>query len=162
MKRTENSIEAQLETIAPNVESDSDEESIPEQLEMQEHTIVDDLRKVVYFLFGTNAFEVMEKEFFDFVFPSFRAIMMRWILKKHRAEEISDKQRRDLEVIASELQHIPAEDISISFESDYSIVNNIKGRWENFTGEIWDWRPLRPYKRPLASGEVRLQWKCVR
>lgn len=165
---TDDSREAQVVTEVPNGISDADEESdagdesLPEELEVRRETILDDLQKAGGTLFETHAFEVMENGLHDFVFPTLRTIMTSWILKKHHAQKISSKRRRDLEVIVSELQHIPTEEIFVTFDDDNSIINKAKGSWERFTGEIWDWRPLRPYMRPLASGEARLQWKCVR
>jgi hypothetical protein len=102
-----------------------------------------------------------KQEFLDTVFPSLRTILLNWISKKRRTGKLSKVQLRYLEVVTSELQHISPDRISLSFEEDFSIVNRIKGMWETFTAETWDWWPLRPYMRPLTKGEARLHWKCV-
>ena len=143
------------------VESDLEEDLSPDELDVPEQTMVDDLQKVEKFLFKTNAFQVMERELFDFVFPSFRFEMMRWISKERLSGKLSHKQLRDLEVIVSELQHIAPDQISLSLQNTPSLTNNIKGKWEEFTGETWDWGLLEPYVRPLVKGEARLHWICV-
>jgi hypothetical protein len=145
-------------------ESDSDEDSSLDGLdgqEAQDQVMGDTLQIVEDFLFRTNAFPIMEREFFDFVFPSFRSIMMRWISKERGSGTFTQKQLQNLEVIVSELQHITPDQISLSLQDTPSATNKVKGRWERFTGETWDWWPLAPYMRPLARGEARLHWKCV-
>ncbi|KAJ5876151.1 uncharacterized protein N7529_001735 [Penicillium soppii] len=145
-------------------ESDSDEYSSLDGLdeqEAQDQTIGDNFHIVEEFLFRTTAFPTMEREFFDFVFPSFRSIMMRWISKQRGSGAFTQKQLQNLEAIVSELQHITPDRISFSLQDTSSAVNKIKGRWERFTGETWDWWPLAPYMRPLARGEARLHWNCV-
>ncbi|KAJ5099824.1 hypothetical protein N7532_006825 [Penicillium argentinense] len=140
-------------------DSDSDADSIPEGFEGQ--TIMDDLEKTEYLLFKSNAFLIMEREFHDFVFPSLRSELGKWIAKKRRAVAFTAKQLRDIETVVSELQHIAPDQIFLNKEEDTSIINKIKGKWETFTAETWDWWPLRPYMRPLANGESRLYWRCV-
>jgi tetratricopeptide (TPR) repeat protein len=145
-------------------ESDSDEDSSLDGLdeqEAQDQTMGDNLQIVEDFLFRTNAFPIMEREFFDFVFPSFRSIMMRWISKERGSGNFTQKQLVNLEAIVSELQHVTPDQISLNLQDEPSTINNIKGRWERFTGETWDWWPLVPYMRPLTRGEARLHWKCV-
>ncbi|KAJ5159796.1 uncharacterized protein N7482_006800 [Penicillium canariense] len=99
----------------------------PDELDLPEQTIVHDLERVGEFLFKTNAFQVIEREFFDFVFPSFRSIMMRWIPKERQSGSFTHKQLRELEVIVSELQHIATDQISLSLHDTASVINNIKG-----------------------------------
>lgn len=132
-----------------------------EESEKREPTLLDGLQRGWDFLFKTNAFEILKSELFDYVYPSFRSILMKWISKKRRHKSLTEKQLRDLEVLVSELQHIPPSDISIILEKTWTMINNIKGKWENFTAETWDWWPLEPYKRPLLNGESRLEWRCV-
>lgn len=145
-------------------ESDSDEDLSLDGMdgqEAQDQMMGDNLQIVEEFLFRTNAFPIMEREFFDFVSPSFRSIMMRWITKERGSGNFTQKQLQNLEAIVSELQHITPDQISLNLQDTPSTINNIKGRWEKFTGETWDWWPLAPYMRPLTRGEVRLRWKCV-
>ena len=143
--------------------SESDEQYYMnlEGSEKREPTLLDGLQRGWDFLFKTNAFEILKSELFDYVYPSFRSILMKWISKKRRHKSFTEKQLRDLEVLVSELQHIPPSDISIILEKTWTMINNIKGKWENFTAETWDWWPLEPYKRPLLNGESRLEWRCV-
>ncbi|KAJ5995716.1 kinesin [Penicillium waksmanii] len=142
-------------------DSDSEADSIPDAPEIAEQTLVDDLQRIEHLIFHSNAFQIMEREFHDFVFPSMRSILFKWILKKRRSGEFTSTQLHNLEVIVSELQHVGPDKIALSFDEDYSILNTIKGKWEAFTAERWDWWPLRPYMRALANDEARLHWQCV-
>lgn len=104
----------------------------------------------------------MEAQFHEFVFPSFSSIMMDWISREKKSNPPAKEESvRALEILVSELQHIPPSDISCSLQEDPSMLNKLKGRWEDITGEPWNWWPLRPYMRPLSPGQTRLEWKCV-
>lgn len=141
--------------------SDFDSSTNPSSDAFEGQTIVNELQGLEDILFKTNAFHIMEREFQDFVFPSLRSILCKWIVKKRRTGGLTRNQLRDLEVVISELQHVPPEKISMSLDEDSSVINCIKGKWETFTAETWDWWPLRPYMRPLGKGEIRLHWECV-
>ncbi|KAJ5273156.1 P-loop containing nucleoside triphosphate hydrolase protein [Penicillium angulare] len=142
-------------------DSDSEADSIPDAPEIAERTLVDDLQRIEHLIFQSNAFQMMEREFHDFVFPSMRSILFKWILEKRRNGEFMSTQLLNLEVVVSELQHVPPDKIALSFDEDTSILNTIKGLWEAFTAERWDWWPLRPYMRALGNDEARLHWQCV-
>lgn len=86
---------------------------------------------------------------------------MRWVSKQRKCGNFTIEQLQKIEAIISELQHISPDQISIRLQENFSVLNHIKGRWERFTGEAWDWWPLSPYMGPLAAGETRLHWKCV-
>lgn len=149
------------EQVVSDSDSDSDANSIQDALETQQPTTVNDLQSIESIIFKTNAFEIMQTEFFDFLFPSLRSILMKWISKQRRAGALTSKQLRDLEMIVSELQHVAHHQISFTLHDSGSIINSIKGKWEGFTLETWDWWPLSPYMRPLANEEARMQWRCV-
>ncbi|KAJ5904192.1 hypothetical protein N7504_006575 [Penicillium tannophilum] len=140
---------------------DADSDLSADELEVQPEIRIDEIERIEAFLFQTNAFQVMERSLFDFVYPSLRSILMKWISKKRRLKELTPKQLRNLEVAVSELQHIAPGRISVSLHDTPSVMNNIKGKWESFTAETWYWGPFKPYMRPLATGEARLHWRCV-
>jgi tetratricopeptide (TPR) repeat protein len=142
-------------------DSDSESHSSIEDLDLNGHAIVNELQQIGDLLFNSDAFQLMEVKFFGLVNPSFGCILMEWISEQRRAQQYSTNQIRSLEIVAGELQHIVPDQISISSSDTKSIVNNFKGRFEDLTGKVWDWWPLRPYMRGLAEGEVRLQWRCV-
>ncbi|KAF2189112.1 hypothetical protein K469DRAFT_702842, partial [Zopfia rhizophila CBS 207.26] len=146
--------------VREQAESDSDDESSMEDADLQGDAIVNELQQVEAFLFTSNAFHNLERRLFEFVHPSLRSILMGWISKQRRAGNLSIKQLRDLEMLVSELQHIPPDQISIDLRDTGSAINYLKGKVEDFTGETWDWWPLKPRMRALSDGEVRLRWTC--
>jgi hypothetical protein len=92
---------------------------------------------------------------------------MGWISKQRRDRQrhdkhFSNKQLRDLEVLISELQHVVPDQIVTDVNGTMTAANYLKGIVEDFTGETWDWWPLKPRMRALTKGEVRLWWDCVR
>ena len=133
-----------------------------EDLDLQGQEIMDELQKVENFFFQSNAFQIMERRFFDFVYPSLRSILMNWISYQRRIEIFTKEQLRDLELIVSELQHISSDQITLSLSDKRSFINSFKGKLEELTGETWDWWPLKPYMRTLAKDNARLHWECVR
>ena len=151
-----------LTANAEPVGSDSDDHLSLEDLDLQGQEIVDELQKVENFFFQSNAFQIMERRFFDFVYPSLRSILMNWISHQRRIEIFTKEQLRDLELIVSELQHISSDQITLSLSDKRSFINSFKGKLEELTGETWDWWPLKPYMRTLAKDNARLHWECVR
>ena len=103
-----------LTANAEPVGSDSDDHLSLEDLDLQGQEIVDELQKVENFFFQSNAFQIMERRFFDFVYPSLRSILMNWISYQRRIEIFTKEQLRDLELIVSELQHISSDQITLS------------------------------------------------
>ena len=151
-----------LTANAEPVGSDSDDHLSLEDLDLQGQEIVDELQKVENFFFQSNAFQIMERRFFDFVYPSLRSILMNWISYQRRIEIFTKEQLRDLELIVSELQHISSDQITLSLSDKRSLINSFKGKLEELTGETWDWWPLKPHMRTLAKDNARLHWECVR
>ena len=151
-----------LTANAEPVGSDSDDHLSLEDLDLQGQEIVDELQKVENFFFQSNAFQIMERRFFDFVYPSLRSILMNWISYQRRIEIFTKEQLRDLELIVSELQHISSDQITLSLSDKRSFINSFKGKLEELTGETWDWWPLKPHMRTLAKDNARLHWECVR
>ena len=39
--------------------------------------------------------------------------------------------------------------------------DRIKGLFEAYSGQEWNWWPCGPRAKPLASGKVRIRWQCV-
>ena len=103
----------------------------------------------------------METQLFDFIYPSFRSILMNWISNERRTKHSTPRKLRDLGIVISELQHCAPDQISISSSDARSMTNILKGKLEDLTGQVWDWWPLEPYMRGLAKDEVRLHWRCV-
>ncbi|KAJ5765679.1 kinesin [Penicillium odoratum] len=93
------------------VESESESGMSEDEFEVQEATILDDIQRLEDFLFTSNAFQVMERKFFDFVYPSLRSKLMKWITKERRLKRFTPELLRDLEVVVSELQHIAVDQI---------------------------------------------------
>ena len=151
-----------LTANAEPVGSDSDDHLSLEDLDLQGQEIMDELQKVENFFFQSNAFQIMERRFFDFVYPSLRSILMNWISYQRRIEIFTKEQLRDLELIVSELQHISSDQITLSLSDKRSLINSFKGKLEELTGETWDWWPLKPHMRTLAKDNARLHWECVR
>lgn len=52
---------------------------------------------------------------------------------------------------------------SISFVPNYnpSLSDRWKAYMESTTGGPWNWWPLRPTRPTLATGDIRVNWKCV-
>ena len=151
-----------LTANAEPVGSDSDDHLSLEDLDLQGQEIMDELQKVENFFFQSNAFQIMERRFFDFVYPSLRSILMNWISYQRRIEIFTKEQLRDLELIVSELQHISSDQITLSLSDKRSLINSFKGKLEELTGETWDWWPLKPHMRTLAKDNARLHCECVR
>lgn len=151
-----------LTANAEPVGSDSDDHLSLEDLDLQGQEIMDELQKVENFFFQSNAFQIMERRFFDFVYSSLRSILMNWISYQRRIEIFTKEQLRDLELIVSELQHISSDQITLSLSDKRSFINSFKGKLEELTGETWDWWPLKPHMRTLAKDNARLHWECVR
>ncbi|KAJ6094202.1 hypothetical protein N7467_003047 [Penicillium canescens] len=142
--------------------SDSDENSsASEDSDLNGKEIVNDIQQFEDFLFKSNAFGLMETQLFDFIYPSFRSILMNWISNERRTQHSTPRKLRDLGIVISELQHIALDQISISSSDARSMTNVLKGKLEDFTGQVWDWWPLEPYMRGLARDEVRLHWRCT-
>ncbi|KAJ5538671.1 hypothetical protein N7494_008150 [Penicillium frequentans] len=141
--------------------SDSDKSSSSDYLDLNEQAIVDALQNIEGFLFKSNAFQRMEMQLFDFVYPSFRSILMDWTSNQRRTQRFTQKQIRGLELVISELQHIAPDQVFIKFSNAKAMTNELKGKFENITGQVWDWWPLQPYMRALAKDEARLYWNCV-
>ncbi|KAL7911036.1 hypothetical protein GGI35DRAFT_332667 [Trichoderma velutinum] len=59
------------------------------------------------------------------------------------------------------LQSIPKENVWLSQEQDFSILNRFKTLVENATKVRWNWWPLSQRKRMLNPGESRLFWRCT-
>jgi hypothetical protein len=51
--------------------------------------------------------------------------------------------------------------VSTSYGSNTSFANLAKGFIEEWSGEEWNWSPLRPYYQPLNEDEAFLHWYCV-
>ena len=151
-----------LTANAEPVGSDSDDHLSLEDLDLQGQEIMDELQKVENFFFQSNAFQIMERRFFDFVYPSLRSILMNWISYQRRIEIFTKEQLQDLELIVSELQHISSDQITLSLSDKRSFINSFKGKLEELTGETWDWWPLKPHMRILAKDNARLHCECVR
>jgi tetratricopeptide (TPR) repeat protein len=59
------------------------------------------------------------------------------------------------------IQTAPRGSLSLSDQHNNSISNQIKAFVEDFTMLEWNWWPLEPRMRGLASYETRLFWHCV-
>lgn len=63
----------------------------------------------------------------------------------------------------------PPREIWVSPRSEFRFLKNydaswsdrLKGLFEGYSGEEWNWWPLDARGNSLASGKVRIEWRCV-
>ncbi len=72
----------------------------------------------------------------------------------HQEDELGQELPHGLAMIAKDNIHFLTHD-------PLSIGDKIKRLFEAYSGEEWDWWPLRPPRKPLGWQQVRLQWTCV-
>ncbi|KAJ9657631.1 hypothetical protein H2198_004159 [Neophaeococcomyces mojaviensis] len=59
------------------------------------------------------------------------------------------------------LRYLVDEDIHHITEEVLELTDKVKLELERFTGKPWDWSPLKPPKKPIATGKIRLEWNAV-
>lgn len=79
----------------------------------------------------------------------------------HRLGKRYCERGLDLRPLLVDLLCTSPSHISTSYESNRTFANLAKGFIEEWSGEEWDWSPLRPYHRSLVEGEALLHWFCV-
>jgi hypothetical protein len=145
------------------IDSDDDDVSSVDSADAQDDATaaLAVLEQVENSWFTSEAFDRFKISLYGVVHPTFRTVMMDWIKKQRRNTNSSGQKLQELEVLVSELQHIPPTEITVSEVDPSSITNYLKCTVEEVMGESWDWWPLEQPTRNLSDDEVRLHWTCV-
>ncbi len=109
------------------------------------------LDRVIEFVKSSDALERLRGSFKSFVEGSLNT----W-------EGLNHLWKNELgQVLPRGLRLTAKENIYFLTHDPLTIQDRVKRRFEAYSGEEWDWWPFRPARRPLTSGNVRLQWTCV-
>lgn len=144
--------------------SDSDDSSSEEgDPEVQDSDALTELRRVEGFMISSTAFATLRDDLQDFVYPSLKSLVLKWVFRKHTHghREFLEPTASKLERLISQLHYIQHEHIVISYNDKPSIVNYLKSRIEDRLGETWNWWPLKPRMHELLPGQARIHWRCV-
>ncbi len=127
-----------------------------------------ELEHIRNFVVRSLAFQSLRQKLYRFVHPSMttelRGLIKSWLAPGNKRAHLVESYK--LSNLVTELQYIPTSQIRIGPEAPPAgrasvVINLVKSKIEGWTGESWDWWPLKPCKRPLNDSEVRVSWKCV-
>jgi hypothetical protein len=116
------------------------------------------------FMISSTAFSMFRENLRQFIQPASRSKLSRLLAKlskPERNDSIPESTKSKLRSLKRDLDFISPGQIRISYQESSSLLNRLKSIVEELTKETWEWWPLKPRMRPLASGDARLRWDCV-
>jgi hypothetical protein len=148
-----------------NSDSDFEENSADDDItESQNYEKLPKLSLVKDFMITSTAFSTFRENLRQFIQPASRSKLGRLLAKLSKPEQnnsIPEPSKSKLRSLIRDLDFISSDQIRISYHESSSLLNHLKGIVEDLTKETWEWWPLKPRMRPLASGDARLRWDCV-
>lgn len=144
-----------------NVVNDNDDDF---EASFREHS---EVQKAKDFITQSAAFQMMSRQIHDFVHPPMISELQRRLRKYLSAEGPSSAIRKSygLPNLVRELHNIPPLAIRVEEDGDktrHSTLDSVRWKIEKWSGESWDWWPMKPPKRPISNGHSRITWECVR
>jgi hypothetical protein len=110
------------------------------------------LTETIQFITESRAFEKLCRDLDSFVsraLINWHAIDIQWKNELNCAAPFAIRAARPHQV-------------ETSTKEDPGVINKVKISLEKFSGESWDWWPLKPPRHKLRPGKIRLTWTCVR
>lgn len=152
--------------VTRNEPLDSDDEvSEPEDddYEYNDDTAFPEISRAERFLLRGAAFRSLIARLNEWVYPSFHVRVRKLLdlVPKPDGQEANLRLRHELFQLVAEIRYIPPNEISFSKQERMGGLNYLQGLIQGWSGQTWDWRPLKPYMRPLSDGETRILWTCV-